>query len=73
MYPQTKIIFFLETPINPKNDVIYGKKKLEIPAAPLYHEQNRFSKNIMFQQASLGLERPGYIFLREESLLLTAT
>ena len=36
--------FTLEVPINIKNNVVYGKKKSEIPYSRLYHEENRFSK-----------------------------
>ena len=39
--------FPLEIPLNSKNDVVYGKKKSDIPPVRLYHEQNRFSKKIM--------------------------
>ena len=49
----TKIVFTdeknfsLESPLNSKNDVVYGKKKSDIPPSRLYYEQNRISKNVM--------------------------
>jgi len=33
----------LEIPLNCKNDVVYSKKKSNIPPVTLYYEQNRFS------------------------------
>ena len=39
--------FPLEIPLNSKNDVVYGKKKSDIPPSRLYHEQNRFTKKVM--------------------------
>ena len=39
--------FTLEIPLNSKNDVVYGRKKSEIPISRLYHEENRFSKKVM--------------------------
>ena len=38
--------FSLEFLSNSKNDVVYGKKKSDIAPTRLYHEKNRFSKNI---------------------------
>ena len=39
--------FPLEIPLNSMNNVVYGKKKSDIPPSRLYHEQNRFTKKVM--------------------------
>ena len=39
--------FTIEVARNCQNDVGYGHKKKDIPVGRLYHENSRFSKNVM--------------------------
>ena len=64
--------FTLEIPTNSKNDVVYGKKKSEIPLSRLYHEQNRFSKKVMVSAGVSWNGKTGIYFLDTQTVKVTA-